>query len=122
MLRCRAAGFSINGEISYPTPEKLPAASYVCELSKVPGRFLPDKAMELGVPRGEMFSILKSWKAVTLEDGTVVQPHLVGPLFYEVALYELVMRFQSHDQFLRYNIPPSPWHLGKLHFSRFFVL
>ena len=44
----------------------------------MPGRFLPDRAAALGVPRGELFATLKSWKAVTLEDGSVVEPHLVG--------------------------------------------
>ncbi len=78
MAVCRPSGFSVNGEISYPTPQKLPAAAYVCELTKVPGRFLPDKAMELGVPKGEMFAILKSGKSVTLENGSVVEAHLVS--------------------------------------------
>jgi len=34
--------------------------------------------MELGVPKGEMFATLKGGKSVTLEDGSVVEPHLVS--------------------------------------------
>lgn len=65
------------GQSPFSPPEKPAAACYVCELSRVPGRFLPDKALEMGVPRGGMFATLKSWKTVTLGDGRIIEPHLV---------------------------------------------
>lgn len=59
---------------------QLAAACYVCELARVPGCFLPKKAAELGVPSGPLYGQLKRGEAVTLENGTVIQPHLVGIL------------------------------------------
>lgn len=53
------------------------ASSYICELSKVPGKFLPAKAQELGVPRGPMYGVLKAGQAVTLSNGTIIQPEQV---------------------------------------------
>ncbi len=39
-----------------------------------PGVFFPDKAKEVGVPVGPMWSILQSGKNVTLEDGREISP------------------------------------------------
>jgi ribonuclease Z len=44
------------------------------------GRFNPERARELGVPEGPMWGLLHRGQAVTLADGTVVDPAaLVGP-------------------------------------------
>jgi ribonuclease Z len=44
------------------------------------GRFNPDRARELGVPEGPMWGLLHRGQAVTLADGTIVDPAtLVGP-------------------------------------------
>ncbi len=39
-----------------------------------PGVFFPDKAKEIGVPVGPMWSILQSGESVTLEDGREIKP------------------------------------------------
>lgn len=45
-----------------------------------PGVFYPDKAVELGLPRGPLWSTLQNGQAVTAENGTVVTPDMVtGP-------------------------------------------
>lgn len=45
-----------------------------------PGRFNPDKALELGVPEGPLWSRLQRGERVTLADGGVIEPSLVvGP-------------------------------------------
>ncbi len=45
---------------------------YICESPSIRGKFLPKKAIELGVPKGPLFGELANGKDVTLEDGTVV--------------------------------------------------
>ena len=45
---------------------------YICQLASLPGKFLPQKAKELGVPRGPLFTDLQLGEAVTLEDGRQV--------------------------------------------------
>ena len=47
---------------------------YECEIDAPPGKFLPQKAIELGVPRGPLFGRLKQGQPVTLENGRVVHP------------------------------------------------
>jgi ribonuclease Z len=45
-----------------------------------PGKFYPKKAKELGVPVGEMWSMLQSGQEITLADGKVVKPSdVMGP-------------------------------------------
>ncbi|KAL4458182.1 hypothetical protein ABPG75_013047 [Micractinium tetrahymenae] len=51
-----------------------PAACYVCELPDVPGKFLPQKAASLGVPRGPLFGKLVKGEEVTAANGQVVRP------------------------------------------------
>ena len=45
---------------------------YICQLSPLPGKFFPKKAIELGVPKGHLFGELVSGKTVTLDDGRQV--------------------------------------------------
>lgn len=45
-----------------------------------PGRFFPDKAKELGVPKGPLFGKLQRGETLTLEGGEVITPSMVmGP-------------------------------------------
>jgi ribonuclease Z len=41
------------------------------------GTFLPEKAIELGIPRGPLFGKLQKGNSVTLNDGRVIEPHQV---------------------------------------------
>lgn len=50
------------------------ACCYICGLADAPGRFHPEKAAALGVPKGPMFGRLKAGQAVELPDGKTVQP------------------------------------------------
>jgi ribonuclease Z len=54
--------------------QQAPAACYVCQLADVPGKFLPEKAAALGVPKGPLFGRLKAGNAVQAADGRTVQP------------------------------------------------
>ena len=45
---------------------------YICQLASLPGRFFPQIAKELGVPRGPLFADLHLGKAVILADGRQV--------------------------------------------------
>jgi ribonuclease Z len=51
-----------------------PCLGYTLEEENRPGEFHPEKAVELGVPRGPLFSRLQHGENVTLPDGTVVKP------------------------------------------------
>ena len=51
-----------------------PAACYVCEMPDVPGKFLPQMAASLGVPRGPLYGKLVRGEAVTAANGQVVRP------------------------------------------------
>lgn len=48
--------------------------SYRVTLGASQGRFIPEKARELGVPEGPCWGMLKSGKKVVLEGGKVVEP------------------------------------------------
>ncbi len=61
-----------------PLAEAGPAACYICQLAAIPGRFLPEKAAALGVPKGPLFGRLKAGNAVNLPSGQTVQPDEVG--------------------------------------------
>ena len=45
---------------------------YVGKLQDYPGKFLPQVAMSLGVPKGPMFGLLKNGQRVTLPCGKTV--------------------------------------------------
>lgn len=55
----------------------VPAACYVCQLSDVKGKFLPDKAKALGVAVGPDFAKLVSGCCVESATGGIVHPHEV---------------------------------------------
>lgn len=48
------------------------ALSYICQLADLPGKFLPQKAIELGVSKGPLFGELKQGRVVTLDNGLQV--------------------------------------------------
>ena len=52
------------------------AACYICQLSSVPGKFLPQKAKALGVTPGPFFGQLKAGNAVEGKD-RMIEPHEV---------------------------------------------
>ena len=59
----------------------MPALAYAFVEKLRPGKFYPEKARELGVPEGVLWSRLQHGEKVTLENGTVVQSEEVsGPM------------------------------------------
>jgi ribonuclease Z len=80
-----------------PHPEeRIPkqVLSFIFTTPKVPGKFLPDKAMELGVPKGPLYGLLKSGQSVTFvdtngEEKTVDSAQVVTPANPVVAVMVL---------------------------------
>jgi len=55
-------------------------AAFVCKLVDIPGKFNPQRALELGLSPGPIYKALVNGKAVTTQDGRVIQPSdIVGP-------------------------------------------
>ncbi len=50
------------------------AVGYEFTITKPTGKFLPEKAEELGVPKGSLWGKLASGESIELEDGTVIKP------------------------------------------------
>lgn len=48
--------------------------SYVCQLPDIPGKFLPQKAASLGVPRGPLYGKLQKGESVEAANGQMVHP------------------------------------------------
>ncbi len=59
---------------SFPLRHSRVCVGYVLEEDERPGVFHPERAAELGVPRGPMWSRLQGGEPVTLEDGSQVEP------------------------------------------------
>ncbi|WP_019176849.1 ribonuclease Z [Methanomassiliicoccus luminyensis] len=57
----------------------IPSLSFVIEEKPRRGRFLIDRAKELGVPEGPMFSRLQSGNAVTVKGKTIEPSMVLGP-------------------------------------------
>ena len=57
-----------------PLARERAACCYLCDLTDTPGRFHPEKAEALGVPKGPMFGRLKGGQAVELPNGKTIQP------------------------------------------------
>ena len=65
---------------SFPLVHSRVCVGYTLEETERPGVFHPDKAKELGVPMGPLWSRLQAGEAVTLPDGLVVESTaVVGP-------------------------------------------
>lgn len=67
------------------------AVSYICRLHDLPGKFNPQKALDLGVKKGKLFGLLQRGISITLDDGTevkseqVMSPSTPGPIVFIVA-------------------------------------
>ncbi len=65
---------------AFPLRHTKTCYGYTMEEKPRPGAFHPERAMELGVPRGPRWSDLQGGKDVTLADGRVVHPgDVMGP-------------------------------------------
>ena len=65
---------------SFPLRHTKPCVGYTLEESPRPGVFHPEKALELGVPRGPLWSRLQDGEAVTTPDGRqVTSTDVLGP-------------------------------------------
>ena len=63
-----------------PTRHSVPGFAYAFIEKPRPGRFYPEKALALGVPKGSLWSQLQMGKCVKLPDGRVIEPRMVlGP-------------------------------------------
>ena len=77
---------------------------FLCKLADVPGKFNPQRAAELGLPKGPSYRALVNGESVTAPDGTVVHPSdvlgptRVGPTFVvlEVPHQSYVSAITSH--------------------------
>ena len=70
----RGDGFLVR---SVPLRHTRVCVGYILEEDLRPGVFFPEKAVELGVPRGPLWSRLQHGNPVTLEDGSVIEPYQV---------------------------------------------
>lgn len=70
--------FSSQTEQAFASPSAVErhalTVCYLCETAPVKGKFYPQRALALGVPKGPLFGKLSSGNTVTLEDGTTVRP------------------------------------------------
>ncbi len=57
----------------------VPALGYVFEEKGYPGRFIPERAKDLGVPEGPLFARLQAGEWVEVEDGIVTPDMVLGP-------------------------------------------
>ena len=70
-------GFAIR---AFPLRHTKTCYGYALEESARPGAFHPERALELGVPRGPLWSDLQGGSSVSLADGRVVEPgQVLGP-------------------------------------------
>ncbi|HOX49067.1 MAG TPA: ribonuclease Z [Spirochaetia bacterium] len=67
-------GFSIR---NFPLRHTKPCYGYALEEESRPGAFHPERAMELGVPRGPMWSTLQGGSPVEIPGGATVRPEEV---------------------------------------------
>lgn len=76
--RIARSGYAI---VAYPVDHRGSASlGYALVEEDRKGRFNPDLARELGIPEGPLWGQIHRGKAITLEDGRVIEPSvLVGP-------------------------------------------
>ncbi len=67
-------GFSVQ---AFPLIHTKPCFGYALVEEKRKGEFHPDKAMELGIPKGKLWGQLQNGMSVTLEDGRVIESSMV---------------------------------------------
>jgi ribonuclease Z len=63
--------------VAFETDHRTPSVGWALVEDERPGRFHPEKAHALGVPKGPLFGALQHGREVTLEDGRVVRPEEV---------------------------------------------
>ncbi|XP_032236963.2 zinc phosphodiesterase ELAC protein 2 [Nematostella vectensis] len=88
---------------------------YICQLVSVPGKFLLNKAKELGVPKGPLYGKLKNGENVILEDGTEVCPEQVteptspGPvvLFIDCPCVDYIPNIVNNHSLCAFHEGPS---------------
>ena len=74
----RGEGFQVR---AFPLRHSKICVGYTLEEEKRPGIFYPDKALELGVPRGPLWSRLQGGNSVKLENGiTIHSEQVMGPV------------------------------------------
>ncbi|MHA1368706.1 MAG: ribonuclease Z [Promethearchaeota archaeon] len=57
--------------------------TYIFEEKPLPGKFNPERARELGIPRGPLWGRLQKGEILTLRDGRIINPFqegIIGPL------------------------------------------
>ena len=65
---------------AYETEHSVTNYAYVFKEKERPGKFHPDKAMKLGVPKGPLWKKLQMGFPVVLEDGRIIRPEdVLGP-------------------------------------------
>ncbi|KAH0790944.1 metallo-beta-lactamase superfamily protein [Histomonas meleagridis] len=67
----------VDSNISVTEHKLVNSVAYQVKLCDIPGKFLPEKAIQIGVPKGPLFKDLVMGKNVTLPNGTIVTPDLV---------------------------------------------
>ncbi len=60
--------------VAFETDHRIPSVGWALVEDERPGRFHPEKASALGVPKGPLFGELQHGRKVTLEGGRVVVP------------------------------------------------
>ncbi len=63
--------------VAFETDHRTPSVGWALVEDARPGRFHPEKALALGVPKGPLFGALQRGREVTLEGGRVVRPEEV---------------------------------------------
>ena len=66
-VRLEEAGEGRGSNESHTSSRLIPAVCYACELASIPGKFKPEAALALGVPRGPLWGRLKSGQSVEVE-------------------------------------------------------
>ena len=67
-------GFSVQ---AFPLIHTKPCFGYALVEEKRKGEFYPDKAMELGIPKGKLWGQLQNGMSVTLDDGRTIESSMV---------------------------------------------
>ncbi len=74
---CREENYEVH---SVWAEHSIPSLAYALIEKPRPGRFHPEKAMELGVPKGPAWSILQKGMNIKLPNGRIVKPEdVLGP-------------------------------------------
>jgi len=104
---------------------------YVCKIKDIPGKFDPQKASALGIPRGPLFGKLTKGEEVTLPDGRVIAPGQVilpptpGPIVMIVCCPDvsyIASLISESGLSSKYLNPSMERNLCIIHFSTLSVL